>query len=394
MKKEILGLLSKLVSYPSITPKGEDVLEYIADFLKPLGFKCIIKAFDPDNEVANLYAYSTHEVDTPFNLCFAGHVDVVPPLNENLWYNDPFQMIVQNDIVYGRGVVDMKGAIACSLVAVRQFLLNKKPVKGNISFLLTTDEEMTGRYGTQEMLKYITKLGHKIDFCILGEPTTMNKFGDITKIGRRGSINFDLKIIGTQGHVAYPEKALNPISMMVSILNELKNNQLDDGSEYFPPSNLEITSFDCVNEVSNIIPKAAQSKFNVRFNDCHTPELLNSTIVAIIQKCLLEKYGLEYPYSDYYHLKLVCSSLPFIQKISDNITRFVKIAEKAINSKTKISTNGGTSDARFIHKYTEVIEFGLNCNQAHKINENCTVGDLQTLYNVYYNSLIEFLGYS
>ncbi|RTK93567.1 MAG: succinyl-diaminopimelate desuccinylase [Rickettsiales bacterium] len=391
MKKEILELLSKLVSYPSVTPKGEDVLEFIADFLKPLGFTCIIKTFDPDNEVANLYAYSTHEVDTPFNLCFAGHVDVVPPLNEDLWYNDPFQMVVENDIVYGRGVVDMKGAIACSLVAVRQFLLNKNRIKGNISFLLTTDEEMTGRYGTQEMLKYITDLGHKIDFCILGEPTSINNIGDITKIGRRGSINFDLKIIGTQGHVAYPEKALNPISIMISVLNELKNNQLDNGSEYFPPSNLEITSFDCFNEVSNIIPKTAQSKFNIRFNDRHTPELLNAIIVVIIQKCLLEKYGLEHPYSNYYSLQSVCSSLPFIQELSDNITHFVKIVEETTNANTKLSTNGGTSDARFIHKYAEIVEFGLNCNQAHKINENCTVGDLQTLYNVYYSSLIEFL---
>lgn len=380
MIKEILKLLGELVSFPSVTPKGEDALIFIAEFLKPLGFESIIKTFGPENEVANLYAYTKYNFEASFNLCFAGHVDVVPPMEESKWLNNPFEMIVENDLVYGRGVVDMKGAIACAMIAVQQYLQNNKMPNGNISFLLTTDEEVGGKYGTQEMLKHIDGLGHKIDFCILGEPTSMNEIGDIIKIGRRGSTNFDLKIIGVQGHVAYPEKALNPNTILINILKELDNYILDPGSEFFQASNLEITFLNCPNKVNNIIPEMAEAKFNIRFNDHHSSESLQILVNEIVQK-----------YSDNFDLKYTCGSLPFIQKVSENIQRFKKIVENSTKIESRFETNGGTSDARFLHKYAEVVEFGLKCDQAHKINENCAIGDLQTLYNVYYDSLIKFL---
>ncbi len=381
MINEILPLLKKLINYQSISPKGEDVLNFISDFLNPLGFTCIIKTFGPNNEVANLYAYTSSQNKDPFNICFAGHVDVVPPMNESLWSNDPFSMTINEGIIYGRGVVDMKGSIACALIAAQKYIESNQDLSGNISFLLTTDEEIGGNYGTKKMLEYIYELGHKIDFCILGEPTSIDQFGDLIKIGRRGSINFDLNIKGIQGHVAYPDKALNPNKILAAILNEFNNHIFDFGTEFFQASNLEITSINCHNLVNNIIPEMSSAKFNIRFNHLHTPEILNIIITDIIKK-----------YSNNFELNYTCSSLPFSQKMSGNISLFKQIVDKTLNIESKFETNGGTSDARFIFKYAEVVEFGVNCNQAHKIDERCSIGDLQSLYNVYYDSLIKFLG--
>ena len=376
MDNKSLEILEKLISFQSVTPKGADAIEYVAKFLSELGFSCDIKKFGPpEEEVTNLYAAFG---DSAPNICFAGHLDVVPPMNEELWHSDPFKMRTQDDNVYGRGAVDMKGAIACAMSAVSKFINNGGKQEGAISFLLTTDEEGPGTYGTKAMLEHIKD--KKIDFCILGEPTSKRVVGDTIKIGRRGSVNFALKVNGKQGHVAYPEKAINPMPAMVAILAELCAVELDDGSKYFQKSNLEVTSVDVGNDVSNIIPESVSSKFNIRFNDHHSSKELSAMVVEVASK-----------YSDDYDLQYSCSSEPFIQQYSDNMQKFTKIVEGVCNVSPAVETSGGTSDARFIHRFSEVVEFGLNCDLAHKINEHTKISDLQTLHNVYYSCLNEFL---
>ena len=378
MIKNILPILEKLISFRSVTPKGADAIEYVAQFLSELGFICETKSFGAGKEtVTNLYAILGNA--TP-NICFAGHLDVVPPMSENLWRFDPFKMTIQNEIVYGRGTTDMKGAVACYLSAVTAFLEEYKKPKGSISFLLTTDEEGEAKHGTKKMLEHIKNYTPKIDFCILGEPTTKHQIGDTIKIGRRGSVNFTLKVNGKQGHVAYPEKAVNPIPIMTHILKELSDKKFDSGSRYFQQTNLEITSVDTDNTASNIIPESVSAKFNIRFNDKYTANDLSSEIIQIISL-----------HAEDYDLKYSSSSAPFIQKYSPRMQEFAKIVQKLCTITPNIETGGGTSDARFIHSHAEVVEFGLNCDPAHKINEHTQISDLQALHNVYYNCLVKFL---
>ncbi len=378
MTDAILDVLEKLISFKSITPNGKDAIEFVANYLQKLGFKCLIKTFGPkEQKVTNLYA--TLGCNAP-NICFAGHIDVVPPGNDSLWQSNPFRMYVKDDLVFGRGAVDMKGAIACSLVAVSEFLKENKNHNGTISFLLTTDEEGDGTHGLKEMLEHIKDIAPKIDFCILGEPTTKHEIGDTIKIGRRGSINFDLTVKGKQGHVAYPEKAINPMPILISILKDLIETEFDSGSEFFQKSNLEVTSIEGQNLVRNVIPSSVSAKFNIRFNDKHVPSDLAAKVAHIISK-----------HSDDHDLKYSCTSLPFVQAYSKEIQHFADIVYDTCSIRPKIDTNGGTSDARFIHKYTQVVEFGLNCDSAHKIDEHTKICDLQTLYNVYYSSLVKLL---
>lgn len=377
LNSEIISLLTKLVSFKSVTPSGKDALLFIADFLSPLGFECIIKDFGPEGEVSNLYALRGK---TKPNICFAGHVDVVPALNEDLWKFHPYSAALHNDEIYGRGVVDMKGSIACALIAVKNFINSGKNFDGSISFLLTTDEEGDGTYGTQKMLEYITKKGYALDLCILGEPTSEEEIGDVIKIGRRGSVNFDLKMQGKQGHVAYPHKALNPITAFGKFLQKLNSLKLDSGTEYFEPSNIEVTSVSTSAEVSNVIPQSVSAKFNIRFNHLHTPDELKSIISGILSE-----------FSSDFVLSYKCSSLPFCQEVSEEMLVASRVTSKICNTQTRFDTNGGTSDARFIHKFAQVMEIGLKSDQAHKINESCKIYDLQKIYDVYSELLVEFL---
>ena len=314
------------------------------------------------------------------NICFAGHVDVVPPLNEDSWYNNPFKLKIIEEKVYGRGAVDMKGAIACSMVATLNYLKANERPNGSISFLLTSDEEGSGRYGTRLMLEYLKAKGEKIDFSILGEPTTKTNLGDTIKIGRRGSVNLILEVIGKQGHTAYPNNAINPISSLINIAADLMNINFDNGSKFFEKTNLEITSLDVGNNVVNIIPEKSTMNFNVRFNDLHNTKTIVEIILGTIKK-----------YNVIFNLQIISSSESFIQKYSEKMAEFAKIVKNQCNLTPKISTSGGTSDARFIHKYSEIVEFGLRFDQAHKINEHTRISDLQSLYNVYYSALTEFL---
>jgi succinyl-diaminopimelate desuccinylase len=264
--------------------------------------------------------------------------------------------------------------------AVKDFLSNNKKLDGSISFLITSDEEGDGTYGTIKMLEHIKDEKPKIDFCILGEPTSKKNIGDTIKIGRRGSVDFILKVKGKQGHVAYPERAINPMPILNKILNELVNKKFDSGTEYFSASNLEITSIDTGNIASNVIPEEVRVKFNIRFNNLHNAEELHKEIDSLISV-----------HSNNYTLEYKSSSAPFIQEYSQRMKKFTKIVEDVCGIQSVVETGGGTSDARFIHKYAEIVEFGLNCDSAHKINEFTKNSDLQALHNVYYNCLVKFL---
>ncbi|WP_316353053.1 succinyl-diaminopimelate desuccinylase [Candidatus Trichorickettsia mobilis] len=379
MLNDTLKHLTELVNCQSITPLSDGSIEYIEKLLTQHGFSVITKIFgEPDYQVTNLYA--VYGVSKP-NICFAGHVDVVPTGNLDSWSHNPFKATKVEDKIYGRGVVDMKGALACSLAATIEFIKLKPKLNGSVSFLLTSDEEGPAKYGTSKMLPYLTSINHKIDLAILGEPTCEREIGDIIKIGRRGSINFTLTVYGIQGHVAYPELAENPIHCLVKIMHNLSSLQLDYGSKQFLASNLEVTSIDVGNNTTNIIPGTASAKFNIRFNDLHGAE----SIVTLIKR-IVEQHTLKY------ELVPSISANVFIQEPNHLISEFAKIIPQITGIIPKFSTSGGTSDARFIKNYCQVVEFGLLSETAHKIDEYTTISDLQRLYSVYYRALEKFVG--
>ncbi|WP_419235062.1 succinyl-diaminopimelate desuccinylase [Rickettsia endosymbiont of Nabis limbatus] len=372
--------LKNLIGFESLTPQSNGAIEYIEDLLKKHSFKTEVKIFGEIEQVTNLYAvYGNNKP----NICFVGHVDVVPAGDPNLWYNsNPFKAHEQDGKIYGRGVVDMKGAIACFLGASLDFIKNNTDFVGSISFLLTSDEEGKAKHGTKEMLQYIYNQGHEIDFAIVGEPTCEKEIGDTIKIGRRGSVNFKLSIIGLGGHVAYPQKANNPLPCLIRVLNELTNVKFDEGTEFFQSSNLEITNIDVDNNTTNVIPETATAHFNIRFNNLHSVETLAKQVEEIIKQ-YCQKYKVDYK------LEYNRSADSFIQNPNNKIKEFATIVEKTLDIKPKFSTSGGTSDARFVKNYCSLVEFGLLSDTAHKINEHTKISDLQKLYDVYYNFLME-----
>ncbi len=380
MNNNLMEYLKGLVHCKSITPLSAGSIEYINDVLLDLGFATETKTFgNEEYNVTNLYA--TYGNESP-NICFAGHVDVVPTGDFRLWNHSPFSATIEKDKVFGRGVVDMKGALACALAASHDFIKSHQRLKGTVSFLITSDEEGKAEFGTKKMLSYLysqEKL-NKIDLAILGEPTCEKEIGDCIKIGRRGSVNFVLTLYGTQGHVAYPQLACNPVYYLVKILHDLTHHSLDGGNEFFQSSNLEITSIDVDNNTTNVIPQEASAKFNIRFNDIHSVESLIELINAAISK-----------YSIKYQLTHIVSAEPFIQEPSGLISDFSDIVQNTTGVASQFSTSGGTSDARFLQNYCKVVEFGLLSETAHKINEYAKINDLQRLYDVYYNALKKFL---
>lgn len=378
-----INFLKELIAFQSITPTSAGCIEYINNILAKNGFKTEMRIFGvEDYQVTNLYAVYGNSKP---NICFAGHVDVVPEGDKTLWFRDPFIANIIDDKIYGRGTVDMKGAIACFLAASLDLITLHPKLNGSISFLITSDEEGKAEYGTKEMLKYLHLDAHNlIDLAIVGEPTSKQQVGDTVKIGRRGSINFDLVLYGTAGHVAYPNQANNPIPCLIYTLNNLINYRLDEGSKFFQESNLEITSIDVSNNTTNVIPSKITTKFNIRFNDNHSSDSILKLIEQIIQRNCLE-YQVEYKLSN------VVSADCFIQEPKGLITDFIQVVANTTQIDTKFSTSGGTSDARFIKNYCPVVEFGLLYSTAHKINEYTKIIDLQRLYHVYYNFLAKCL---
>ena len=364
-----LNYALRLIGAQSVTPATGEVFDVLEQMLTPLGF-AVHRFTRGDGEegsdeapVENLFAIR-RGAEGAKHFAFAGHVDVVPP-GEG-WASAPFEPEIRGDLLYGRGAVDMKGAIAAMVAAVA----NVPPESGTISFIITGDEEGPALHGTRALIDYMHEQGIQPDLCLVGEPTSVNQLGDMMKIGRRGSVNIWLEVDGTQGHVAYPHLADNPLPRMVAILSELNNLHLDDGTDWFQPSNLEITEVDVPNRAHNVIPAKAKARISIRFNDQHSGASLSKRVVEVATK----HGGTARP---------VISGEPFLTPPG----AFSHIISQAVEAETGLtpeaSTTGGTSDARFLRAVCPVIEFGL-CNATmHKRDEAVAVADLDTLSRIY-----------
>ena len=380
MTIEVVEFAKQLISRKSISGENDNgAIDLISLTLTKLGFNSLTQNFSGDGsyEVRNLYS---HYGKNGKNLCFAGHTDVVPPGDEKSWSVPPFAPQIVDGYLVGRGAVDMKGAIAAWVSAVSEFLDENKNFSQTLSLLITGDEEADSINGTEKMLKHISENGVKIDSCVVGEPTNPEALGDMMKIGRRGSISFSLTVHGVQGHVAYPEKSDNPVTRLVNILHELTSKKLDKGNKFFDASNLEVTSVDVGNSTSNLIPAQASARFNIRFNNNHTTKSLKKHVMAVCNKHA-QKFDLDVRKGE-------CES--FLGKpgaLADIIEHSVK---QVVGKKPVRSTTGGTSDARFIKDYAEVVEFGLVNTTAHKVDEKVSVNDLNDLKNIYKNIIANY----
>ena len=364
-----LDYAQRLIGAQSVTPARGEVFDVLEQMLTPLGF-AVHRFTRGDGEegldeapVENLFAIR-HGPEGAKHFAFAGHVDVVPP-GEG-WASAPFEPEIRGDLLYGRGAVDMKGAIAAMVAAVADV----PPESGTISFIITGDEEGPALHGTRALIDYMHEQGIQPDLCLVGEPTSVNQLGDMMKIGRRGSVNIWLEVDGTQGHVAYPHLADNPLPRMITILSELNKLHFDDGTDWFQPSNLEITEVDVPNRAHNVIPAKAKARISIRFNDQHSGASLSKRVVEIATK----HGGTAQP---------VISGEPFLTPPGVFSHIISQAVEAETGLKPEASTTGGTSDARFLRAVCPVIEFGL-CNATmHKRDEAVAVADLDTLSRIY-----------
>ena len=377
-----ITLAKELIRFPSITPIDAGIMRFLAKKLTNIGFKCKILEFKDKNSkpVKNLYARLGSEQP---NFMFAGHLDVVPPGNLKDWTVKPFSPAIKKNHLIGRGANDMKSAIASWVVAVNNFVLNNKEFKGSISLLITGDEEGVAINGTKKVVDYLKKKKEKIDFCLVGEPTNPNKLGEMIKIGRRGSINAELTIIGTQGHVAYPHLSKNPINSLIAICKKLKEKPLDRGNKHFQASNLEFTAVNVDNKVHNVIPARAKTQFNIRYNNYHTSVSLKKKITEIVRSvCKKNKTK--------YKINFLVTGDSFLTKPGPTIQMAKKIIKKITKINPVFSTTGGTSDARFIKKIAPCLEFGLVNKTMHRVDECVSLSDLKKLTRIYHSILIEY----
>ncbi len=378
-----INLTQALVKCQSITPKDDGALLVVQDVLSSMGFNCSPLLFSGNGsyEVKNLFA--TIGSDGP-HLAFAGHTDVVPPGNESSWKHPPFSAIIEGDKLYGRGTEDMKSNIACFISATEKFLKkNGKNFGGKISFIITGDEEGEAINGTPQIMEWTKKQNIKIDHCLVGEPTSNAKIGDKVKIGRRGSINFFLTVKGVQGHTANGHRAQNPVHCLTKLISNILEKPLDEGNEFFLPTAIQIPTFDVGNPAHNVIPEYASATINIRFNDLHTPESLiqwlNEKIDSIFAN--LENATCK--------VQNEISARSFLNKPGN----LCKIVSKSIsqatgkNEEPELATDGGTSDARFIKNYCEVIELGIRNQTLHQVDEFVYLDDLNELTKIYYKIL-------
>jgi len=363
-----------LIKRPSVTPADAGALDTLQYQLEVMGFKCKRYPFgEGAARVDNLYARLG--TDAP-NFCFAGHTDVVPAGDEAKWTMDPFAGLVENGQLLGRGSADMKGAIAAFVGALSELLSSGWTPEGSISFLITGDEEGPAINGTKKLLVAIDEAGEKIDHCLVGEPTNPNAMGEMVKNGRRGSFNADITVTGRQGHVAYPHRGINPVPTLLGILGMLQSRHLDDGSEFFQPSNLEITTVDVGNPTENMIPETARARFNVRFNVAHSGASLTEWLEGILEDA---RQG----FDGEIDVKIRISGESFLTPPGKLTDILQDATEFVTGRRPELSTSGGTSDARFITNYAPVAEFGLVGATMHQVNERVDVADITTLTAIY-----------
>ncbi len=368
-----LQLTKKLMCHPSITPKDAGVIGALRESLKKIGFICHELRFEEQGfePVCNLYA--RFGTQSPV-LCFAGHVDVVPPGDESAWTFPPFEPTEKDGYLYGRGAEDMKAAIACFAAAASRFV--QAPFTGSIALMITGDEEGIAVNGTKKILAWLKARGETLDACLVGEPTNPQTLGEMIKIGRRGSMNCTLTLQGKQGHVAYPDLAQNPVTQLVDILHALKHHRLDEGTEFFPPSNLEVTSIDVGNPSTNVIPEKASAGFNIRFNNLHTGQSLEQWLRGVLDQS-----------GAHYTLDVRVSGEAFLNPPGALSSLVTKAVQQVTGITPVLSTTGGTSDARFIKDYCPVVEFGTTGLTAHKIDERVRISDIHQLEKIYFDIL-------
>ena len=382
---DALSITRELIRCPSVTPADAGALGVLENILNAAGFEVHRVTFSEPGtaDVDNLYARIGTSAP---HITFAGHTDVVPPGDETAWSHGAFSGEIKDGFLYGRGAVDMKGGIACSVAAALEYLADHggKP-KGSISFLITGDEEAISVNGTVKLLPWVAARGETFDHCVLGEPSNVDELGDCIKIGRRGSLSGTLYVDGLQGHVAYPHRAANPVPDISRLIVALSDEPLDHGSAQFQASNLEFTSIDVGNTAFNVIPGQARAKFNIRFNDNHTQETLRALVEARMTKAAGNRVRarIEWEYSN---------SNVFVTKPGPFTDLAVAAIEDVTSRKPELSTSGGTSDARFISSYCPVIEFGLVGQTMHQIDERTPVSDLEKLTKIYRGVLDRYFG--
>lgn len=370
-----LPLARDLIRCPSVTPDDAGALDVLEKALTALGFDCQRLHFEEAGTapVDNLYARLGKAGP---NFCFAGHTDVVP-VGQG-WTVDPFAADIIDDHLYGRGAADMKGAIACFTAAVARHIQTAGAPAGSISFLITGDEEGPAINGTKKVLRWLQDRGETLDVCLVGEPTNPVRLGDMIKIGRRGSLNGKLTVLGTQGHVAYPHLADNPITSLIRLLGALTASPLDDGTETFQPSTLTLTSVDVGNDATNVIPGEARAAFNIRFNDSHSGESLTTWLQDTLDAAA---DGADYT------LDISVSGESFVTPPGDLSALVSEAVQHVVGATPELSTSGGTSDARFIRSACPVCEFGMIGLTMHKADERAAIADLKNLTEIYHRIL-------
>ena len=367
-------LTQSLISCPSVTPTDAGVLQTLQDQLEEIGFRCTRMPFEETGTEAVDNLFASYGEGAP-HLCFGGHTDVVPVGNSASWTNDPFDAVIKDGNLYGRGTADMKSAIAAFTAAASNFI-KTGDFKGTISLLITNDEEGPAINGTQKVLEAITKNGEKIDSCIVGEPTCPAQLGEMIKIGRRGSLTTNITITGIQGHVAYPQWTLNPIDAITKVLSKIVDLNLDEGTDDFPPSNIEIVKIDADNTADNVVPQSATAQINIRYNILQTEDGLMKLLQEMTDQ---ELTGTKYTSN----IEFRNSAQPFLTKESDFTKKIKEAVDLVTGLDSEFSTTGGTSDARFFKDYCEVAEFGLVGSTAHQVDEHVAVKDIENLAKIY-----------
>ena len=372
---ETLALAKLLISKSSVTPDDKGCQALMIDRLNKIGFTVQVLKF---GEVDNFWAVRGNSGPV---FAFAGHTDVVPAGDESLWKTDPFTPIIKDGMLYGRGAADMKGSLASMVIATEKFIEKNPNHNGMIGFLITSDEEGLAVNGTIKVMEYLKENNQKIDYCLVGEPSSTAVLGDVIKNGRRGSLNACLRIKGKQGHIAYPQLADNPIHLVAPVLNQLCDESWDDGNDYFPATSLQISNIHSGTKVTNVIPGEVEVMFNFRYSTETTHEALKQRVTDILDSYSLD-YSIEWEHSGY----------PFLTPKGELVSACIGAIRKIKSIDSKLLTSGGTSDGRFISQMgTQVVELGPVNESIHQVNESVSVEDLEDLTEIYFQVLTKIL---
>ena len=378
-----LTLLERLIACRSVTPDDAGCQALIAERLAAIGFECTTLPFGPDAaRVTNLWAIRRGRTADGKVLAFAGHTDVVPTGPLAAWRSDPFVPTHRDGQLYGRGAADMKTSIAAMVVAAEEFVAERPDHAGSLAFLITSDEEGPAVDGTVKVCEWLQANGQRLDYCVVGEPTSVNRLGDMIKNGRRGTLSGKLRVIGVQGHIAYPHLAKNPIHLVAPALAELVALRWDEGNEYFPPTSWQMSNIHAGTGAGNVIPGDLVVDFNFRFSTESTPESLKQRVHAV-----LDRHGLQY------ELAWTLGGEPFLTPVGELSRALADAILRHTGVQTELSTTGGTSDGRFIAKICpQVIEFGPLNETIHKIDERVEVASLAPLTRIYRELLATLIG--